>query len=150
MLQLFNLFPKKQIIDTAIFPFPDGFQPIQEYIIDYIHYYVSDVLLYELNCHDNLNKLECAYLLPTGFNNFLEFSANIGIGFGKAYDIIHSKKEDNADKIFEAEISNLYTECLKAADVTFFAIVSCINDYDHTLNDVKVKCIILKLLSQKF
>lgn len=148
VLQLFNLFPKKQIIDTAIFPFPDGFQPIQEYIIDYIHYYVSDVLLYELNCHDNLNKLECAYLLPTGFNNFLEFSANIGIGFGKAYDIIHSKKEDNADKIFEAEISNLYTECLKAADVTFFAIVSCINDYDHTLNDVKVKCIILKLLER--
>ncbi len=148
VLQLFKLFPKQEIIDTTIFSFPDGFQPIQEYIIDHIQYYIADVLLYELKCYDSLNTLDCDYRLPTGITNFLQYSTNIGIGFEKAFDIIHSNKEDNADKIFETEISNLYIECLKSADITFYAIVSCIKDYDRTLNDIKVKCIILKLLER--
>jgi hypothetical protein len=45
--QLFNLFPKKEIMKNAISPFPSGFQPIQEYLIDHIQYYVANVLLYE-------------------------------------------------------------------------------------------------------
>jgi len=146
--QLFNLFPKKEIMKNAISPFPSGFQPIQEYLIDHIQYYVANVLLYEFKCDESVNRTQCDGRIPVGINEFLEYSTNIGVGFSKAYDIIHSKKEDNADKIFEAEISNLYIECLKTADIIYFAIASCIKDYDRNLNNLKVQNIILKLLQR--